>query len=116
MRIIAASILAARIAEGVRSRGQAERRGDVNWSMLHAVAAPAAALIAALLTGALVLRWVLARCRSDDGEGRGSLDELRTKLRELHAGGGLSDEEYRTIETKLADGLPPDINGSSRDS
>ena len=35
---------------------------------------------------------------------------MMSKFRELHAQGGLSDEEFRTIKTKLANGLKAELN------
>lgn len=45
---------------------------------------------------------VLRRLRGDDAEDQPTASELLTKFRELHGRGGLSDDEYRTIKTKLA--------------
>ena len=57
------------------------------------------ALSLALTAGfcALVRKWV-----DRIGEGRPDPHELLTNFRELHARGGLSDVEFRTIKTKLA--------------
>ena len=63
------------------------------------------------LVFALVRRW-----RGDSYDAQPSASELLTKFRELHARGGLSDDEYRTIKTKLAgqlDGQLKDNNEMS---
>ena len=57
-----------------------------------------AAIFALLALAALVVR----RFRGDAAADRPTADELLTKFRELHLRGGLSDDEYRTIKTKLA--------------
>ena len=38
---------------------------------------------------------------------------MMSKFRELHAEGGLSDEEFRTIKTKLASELKAELNDNS---
>ena len=42
--------------------------------------------------------------------------ELLTKFRELHGRGTLSDDEYRTIKTKLATRLQTELNGNEKTS
>jgi len=39
--------------------------------------------------------------------------EMMSNFRELYAEGGLSDEEFRTIKTKLASELKTELNGNS---
>lgn len=63
--------------------------------------------------------YVIGRVRRETAEelaGRSEEDrhtaELMSRFRELHCQGGLSDEEYRTIKTRLADKLL----GESRDT
>jgi hypothetical protein len=41
---------------------------------------------------------------------------LLTKFRDLHARGGLSDDEYRTIKTKLATQLQTELTRSDETS
>lgn len=41
---------------------------------------------------------------------------LLTKFRELHSRGGLSDDEYRTIKTKLAEQLDFELNDTEQKS
>ena len=52
-----------------------------------------------VLLGLLVLILQKSRSRNDD-EGP-TTSEMLTKFREIHAQGGLSDSEYRTIKRKL---------------
>ena len=42
--------------------------------------------------------------------------ELLTKFRELHGRGSLSDDEYRTIKTKLARQLDAELNDNDQTS
>ena len=42
--------------------------------------------------------------------------ELLTKFRELHGRGTLSDDEYRTIKTKLASKLEAEVNDNNEKS
>ncbi len=39
--------------------------------------------------------------------------EMMSNFRELYAEGGLSDEEFRTIKTKLASEMKSELNGNS---
>jgi uncharacterized membrane protein len=57
-----------------------------------------AAIFALLALAVLLLRKI----RGDAAEDQPSASDLLTKFREIHGRGGLSDDEYRTIKTKLA--------------
>ena len=57
------------------------------------------ALILLLIALALVF---VRKWRGSDADDQRDPVELLTKFRELHVRGGLSDDEYRTIKTKLA--------------
>jgi uncharacterized membrane protein len=57
------------------------------------------AAIFALLALAVVF---LRRFRGGAADDQPSANELLAKFRDLHDRGGLSDDEYRTIKTKLA--------------
>ncbi len=65
------------------------------------------AAIFALLALAIVL---LRSLRDDAADDRPDVNELLTKFRELHGRGGLSDDEYRTIKTKLAAQIDTELN------
>lgn len=56
---------------------------------------------------AIVRKW-----RGSTNDAQPTPDELLTKFRELHLQGGLSDDEYRTIKTKLARRLDAELNNS----
>jgi uncharacterized membrane protein len=71
------------------------------------------AVIFALLALAVA---ALRRFRGDAADDRPTANELLTKFRELHARGGLSDDEYRTIKTKLATQLQTEITHSDEKS
>ena len=71
-----------------------------------------AAVLALLVLAILVLR----RYRDRSANDRPSASELLAKFRELHSRGGLSDDEYRTIKTKLAAQLQVELNDSDQTS
>ena len=66
-------------------------------------------LLAATIAG--VRKW-----RGGANEGELTANELLTKFGELHDRGGLSDDEYRTIRTKLARQLETEVNGNNEKS
>lgn len=71
------------------------------------------AVIFALLAIAFAL---LRRWRGGAYDAQPTASELLTKFRELHVRGGLSDDEYRTIKTKLARQLDPELNDNNETS
>ena len=60
--------------------------------------------------------WGLRRWRGGAFEVRPKASELLTKFRELHGRGSLSDDEYRTIKTKLARQLDSELNDTNKTS
>jgi uncharacterized membrane protein len=58
----------------------------------------------------------LRRWRESSAEDQPSTNELLTKFREVHARGGLSDDEYRTIKTKLATQIDAELNDNDKTS
>jgi len=79
---------------------------------IHPVARATLWLALALTVGALGV-WVVSRLRGSDAQDTQDAHEALTKFRELHARGGLSDEEYRTIKTKLATQLEVETGEST---
>ncbi len=78
--------------------------------------AQSAMLMAAILLATAFGFAVVRKLRGlADHEGRPK-SELLTKFRDLHARGGLSDEEYRTIKTKLAAQLQIELSDNNRTS
>ena len=71
------------------------------------------AAIFALLALAVVAMKSLRGGSADD---RPDPHELLAKFRELHDRGGLSDDEYRTIKTKLATQVEQELSGSDETS
>jgi hypothetical protein len=59
---------------------------------------------------------VLRKWRGGAYDVQPTSDELLTKFRELHGRGGLSDDEYRTIKTKLARQLDAELNDIDKSS
>lgn len=82
-------------------------RHPLSWAALWFAA------IFALLALAIV---VVRRFRGDDADDQPGANELLAKFRDLHARGGLSDDEYRTIKTKLATQVEAELSSSDKKS
>ena len=81
--------------------------------LLRAPAAQAVLLFAAVIALVAILVLVASKLRGGAEEDQPVTSELLTKFRELHAKGVLSDEEYRTIKTKLASQLQEELKDSN---
>jgi uncharacterized membrane protein len=77
--------------------------------MDHPLARSALLLAAIFLVTALGFT-VVRKLRGSAARDEHQSSELMTKFRELHARGGLSDEEYQTIKTKLAVDLQVELS------
>ncbi len=75
----------------------------------YSALAQAALWLALILALAGVAFWLMKKLRGSSAEDTPETNDLLTKFRELHARGGLSDEEYRTIRTKLATELREEL-------
>lgn len=82
-------------------------RHPLSWAALWF-----AAIFALLALAILVVR----RFRGDAVDDQPGANELLVKFRELHARGGLSDDEYRTIKTKLATQVEAELSSSEKKS
>ena len=71
------------------------------------------ALILALMAAAIA---GLRKWRGSAADDQPAKSDLLTKFRELHARGGLSDDEYRTIKTKLATQIDAELNVNEKTS
>ena len=71
----------------------------------------AAIFVLLALAAAIVRRW-----RGGSADDQPSSSELLTKFRELHVRGTLSEDEYRTIKTKLATQLEAKLSDSEKTS
>ena len=71
------------------------------WDIATFSFAQALLLAAAFAALVLVVLKLARRLRGDADDDRLEAGRMLTKFRELHARGGLSDEEFRTIKTKL---------------
>jgi hypothetical protein len=78
---------------------------------IHPVA-EGALWLSLVLAMAAGLFWLMKRLRGVRAEDGPDASEMLTKFRELYSRGGLSDEEYRTIKTKLASQLQSDMGVS----
>lgn len=81
---------------------------------IHPVAEAAAMLALVLAMGAGVF-WLMKRLRDVDVNDGPDASGMLTKFRDLHTRGGLSDDEYRTIKTKLAGQLQADMGVPAAD-
>ena len=70
----------------------------------------AAVMFAAIFVMTAIGIAVARRYRDRSANDRSQSSEMMSKFRELHAEGGLSDEEFRTIKTKLASELKSELN------
>jgi len=55
---------------------------------------------------------VARRYRDREANNMSETSDMMSKFRELHSEGGLSDEEFRTIKTKLASELKTELGTS----
>jgi len=73
----------------------------------------AAMLFAAIFVMTAIGIAVARRYRDREANDMSETSEMMSKFRELHAEGGLSDEEFRTIKTKLASELKTELSDNS---
>ncbi|MCH2595027.1 MAG: hypothetical protein MKZ95_04350 [Pirellulales bacterium] len=73
----------------------------------------AALLFAAIFVITAIGFAALRSYRDDKAEDRSDSSDLMSKFRDLHEEGGLSDEEFRTIKTKLARELKAELNNNN---
>jgi uncharacterized membrane protein len=73
----------------------------------------AALLFAAIFVITAIGFAVLRSYRDGKAEDRHDSSDLMSKFRELHEEGGLSDEEFRTIKTKLAPEIEAELSDNS---
>lgn len=75
--------------------------------------AQATAVLALVLAAAAFAFWLLKRLHGGAADDTLATHDSLTNFRELHARGGLSDEEFRTIKTKLARELDAGLGDSA---
>ena len=66
--------------------------------------------LAVLAVLVAVACYVIAKIRSAPAQKEPQASQWLSKYSELHSKGGLSDEEFRTIKTKLAEQLQDELN------
>lgn len=71
------------------------------------------AVIFAMLAGAIA---IVRRFRGSAADDQPRANDILAKFRDLHARGGLSDDEYRTIKTKLATQVETELTSSDKKS
>jgi hypothetical protein len=83
--------------------------------MREFLATPAASivgLLAAIAGSIAVGIYVIGRFRGGGDSDEPAASEMLTNFQELHHRGGLSDEEYRTIKSVLAERLQDELNNT----
>ena len=78
--------------------------------MLENPIARALLLLAVILGLAAAGMYFMRRFRGGAGDDGPKASKLLTKFRELHGKGDLSDEEFRTIKTRLTGQLQEELN------
>ncbi len=68
-------------------------------------------VVLGVLIGAII--WLRARFRDDDGPAEDSL-EMLSQFRELHQRGELSEDEFRSIKSRLSASSHRQLTGGSR--
>jgi uncharacterized membrane protein len=98
------------VSEGMRRRGCApEMSSAFGYALLRA-----AVWLAVIIALSALAFFALRKWRGGAWEAQLSSSELLTKFRELHGRGGLSDDEYRTIKTKLATQIEAELKDNER--
>jgi uncharacterized membrane protein len=80
---------------------------DLVWLVLWA------AVLAVLVT---ITFYVIGKIRPKSAQKERPANEWLAKYREMHSQGVLSDEEFRTIKTQLAQQLQDELNHNGKDS
>ncbi len=85
------------------------------WRLQDSVADLALSLLILLIL-TIVAVYVIVRVRRGAREDDASGIELLSKFRDVHAQGGLSDAEFRTIKTRLADRVMDELKDKEEES
>lgn len=94
---------------GVRARGVAK--------MIEFLKEPGAQLViwAAALGAVVAVAWyVISKVRGEASDKEPESSSLLTDFREMHTRGHLSDTEFRSIKSSLADRLQKELNDSEK--
>jgi hypothetical protein len=89
------------------SVGRILERAWSEWLILGLV-------VLALLMG--LAAYVIAKIRAEPAKKEQQASDWLSKYSDLHSKGGLSDEEFRTIKTKLAEQLQDELKGNGDNS
>jgi uncharacterized protein HemY len=86
----------------------------VTWEQLRAMEPERLILsfaILAIMTA--IAAYVILKIRAKTLQREPRASELRSKFREMHSRGVLTDAEFRTIKTALEEQLPKELNDNS---
>lgn len=84
------------------------------WERLSSEQMVLALVILAVLIA--VAAFIIAKIRSEPAKKEQQASDWLSKYTELHSKGGLSDEEFRTIKTKLAEQLQDGLKDNGDNS
>ena len=88
--------------------------GNELWEYLGGKEAQLVLTVSAGMMLCLVAAFIVGKLRSKYRESDPGVSDLMTNFRDLHLQGGLSDEEYRNIKSKLAARLREEFNQSDQ--
>ncbi len=72
-------------------------------------------MLFAVIAMLIAVGWYVAsKWRGTNGETTVTTNELLSNFREMHSKGELSDEEFRTIKSRLAKELQAELNDSDK--
>jgi len=94
-------------------RGSRQEGGRANMYQAFESLSQAAMLFAAIFVMTAIGIAVARRYRDREANNMSETSDMMSKFRELHSEGGLSDEEFRTIKTKLASELKTELKDNS---
>jgi uncharacterized protein YneF (UPF0154 family) len=86
----------------------------VTWDRLLALEPEWLVVALALLAISIaVAAYIISKIRAKPLQREPPASELLSKFREMHSQGGLTDAEFRTIKTTLAEQLQKQVNDTS---
>ncbi|MDA7979566.1 MAG: hypothetical protein MPJ50_12440 [Pirellulales bacterium] len=103
---------AKRVLPGWGLDGFADRRQSM-WEILQTPAARYVMLFAAMAIVIAIGVYLIRKVRPSEEEQFSPSSELITNFRELRSEGKLSEDEYRTIKSKLAGSLDEELRRAS---
>ena len=88
--------------------------GNELWEYLGGKEAQLVLTVSAGMMLCLVAAFIVGKLRSKYRESDPGVSDLMTNFRDLHLQGGLSDEEYRNIKSKLASRMQQQLKDTEK--